>query len=222
MGVAGGRSLSTPIVKEDLRDEDTVAGIAVSPNPTIAPLPEAPVLPTAMDDTAVEKDSGSKSSESTMQPAEGEAILVDESYFESQVPEIKELETQVSELPETPVTQIETYDSELPMAKQNEDTESTGDSTSELVVVTEKAMPDSSEKPQVEGRVRDFNQSSLQEQSDRVIERTKAIDLDPKSLESNETVIGWRQLAGETLLQQIRTVLAGIGFLAIVVQLARR
>lgn len=208
--------------KEDLRDEDTVAGIAVSPNPTIAPLPEAPVLPTAMDDTAVEKDSGSKSSESTMQLAEGEAILVDESYFESQVPETKELETQVSELPETPVTQIETYDSELPMAKQNEDTESTGDSTSELVAVTEKAMPDSSEKTQVEGSVRDFNQSSLQEQSDRVIERTKAIDLDPKSLESNETVIGWRQLAGETLLQQIRTVLAGIGFLAIVVQLARR
>ena len=83
-------------------------------------------------------------------------------------------------------------------------------------------MPDSSEKPQVEGSVRDFNQSSLQEQSDRVIERTKAIDLDPKSLESNETVIGWKQLAGETLLQQIRTVLAGIGFLAIVVQLARR
>ena len=157
-----------------------------------------------------------------MQLAEGEAILVDESYFESQVPETKELETQVSELPETPVTQIETYDSELPMAKQNEDTESTGDSTSELVAVTEKAMPDSSEKPQVEGSVRDFNQSSLQEQSDRVIERTKAIDLDPKSLESNETVIGWKQLAGETLLQQIRTVLAGIGFLAIVVQLARR
>ena len=157
-----------------------------------------------------------------MQPAGEEAILVDESYFESQVPETKELETQVSELPETPVTQIETYDSELPMAKQNEDTESTGDSTSELVAVTEKAMPDSSEKPQVEGSVRDFNQSSLQEQSDRVIERTKAIDLGPKSLESNETVIGWKQLAGETLLQQIRTVLAGIGFLAIVVQLARR
>jgi len=83
-------------------------------------------------------------------------------------------------------------------------------------------MPDSSEDPQVEGSTRDLHQFSLQDQSDRVIDRTKAIDLGPKSLESNETVIGWKQLAGETLLQQIRTVLAGIGFLAIVVQLARR
>jgi len=207
--------------KNDSLDEDTVAGIAVSPDPTIAPLPKTPVLPTA-DDTAVEKDLGSSVSESTMQPAEGEAILVDESYFESQGPETKDLETPVSELPETPVTQIETDDSELPIAKQNEDAESTGDSTSELVAVTEKAMPDSSEDPQVEGSTRDLHQFSLQEQSDRVIDRTKAIDLGPKSLESNETVIGWKQLAGETLLQQIRTVLAGIGFLAIVVQLARR
>jgi S1-C subfamily serine protease len=34
--------------------------------------------------------------------------------------------------------------------------------------------------------------------------------------------IGWEQLAGDTLLQQIRTMLAGVGFLVIVVQLARR
>jgi hypothetical protein len=34
--------------------------------------------------------------------------------------------------------------------------------------------------------------------------------------------IGWEQLAGNTLLQQIRTILAGVGFLVIVVQLARR
>jgi len=35
-------------------------------------------------------------------------------------------------------------------------------------------------------------------------------------------LIGWEQLAGDTLLKQIRTILAGVGFLVIVVQLARR
>jgi hypothetical protein len=35
-------------------------------------------------------------------------------------------------------------------------------------------------------------------------------------------VLGWKQLAGDTLLKQIRTILAGIGFLVIVIQLARR
>jgi len=37
-----------------------------------------------------------------------------------------------------------------------------------------------------------------------------------------EQLIGWEQLAGDTLLKQIKTILAGIGFLVIVVQLARR
>jgi hypothetical protein len=37
-----------------------------------------------------------------------------------------------------------------------------------------------------------------------------------------EQLIGWEQLAGDTLLKQIRTILAGVGFLVIVVQLARR
>ena len=47
-------------------------------------------------------------------------------------------------------------------------------------------------------------------------------DVDSPLLAPSESVIGWEQLAGETLLQQIRTVLAGIGLLAIIVQLARR
>ncbi|HIA61997.1 MAG TPA: trypsin-like serine protease [Planctomycetes bacterium] len=37
-----------------------------------------------------------------------------------------------------------------------------------------------------------------------------------------DQLIGWEQLAGDTLLKQIRTILAGVGFLVIVVQLARR
>lgn len=37
-----------------------------------------------------------------------------------------------------------------------------------------------------------------------------------------DPLIGWEQLAGDTLLKQIRTILAGVGFLVIVVQLARR
>jgi len=37
-----------------------------------------------------------------------------------------------------------------------------------------------------------------------------------------EQLIGWEQIAGDTLLKQIRTLLAGVGFLVIVVQLARR
>ncbi|MBT4694416.1 MAG: trypsin-like peptidase domain-containing protein [Planctomycetaceae bacterium] len=41
------------------------------------------------------------------------------------------------------------------------------------------------------------------------------------SIDANQ-LIGWEQLAGDTLLKQIRTILAGVGFLVIVVQLARR
>ena len=37
-----------------------------------------------------------------------------------------------------------------------------------------------------------------------------------------DQLIGWEQLAGDTLLKQTRTILAGVGFLVIVVQLARR
>ena len=48
------------------------------------------------------------------------------------------------------------------------------------------------------------------------------IDLSPEAGSEGESIIGWTDLAGDTLLQQIRTVLAGIGILAIVVQLARR
>lgn len=48
------------------------------------------------------------------------------------------------------------------------------------------------------------------------------IDLSPEAGSEGESTIGWTDLAGDTLLQQIRTVLAGIGILAIVVQLARR
>ena len=120
--------------------------------------------------------------------------------------EPKESEIQVSELPETPGKQIE-YDSQFPTAQQDEDAQSAADTSEEL---------------QVEGSTRDVSQFSSTDQPERVMDRTTGIDLSPESLESNETVIGWKQLAGETLLQQIRTVLAGIGFLAVVVQLARR
>lgn len=41
-------------------------------------------------------------------------------------------------------------------------------------------------------------------------------------LADTDQLIGWEQLAGDTLLKQIRTILAGVGFLVIVVQLARR
>ena len=37
-----------------------------------------------------------------------------------------------------------------------------------------------------------------------------------------EHLIGWKQIAGDTLLKQLKTLLAGVGFLVIVVQLARR
>ena len=127
----------------------------------------------------------------------------------------------VSELSETPGKQIE-YDSQFPTAQQNEEAQSADDSISDLTGVTAKPMSDTSEEFQVEGSTREVNQFSSTDQPERVIDRTTGIDLSPESLESNETVIGWKQLAGETLLQQIRTVLAGIGFLAVVVQLARR
>jgi serine protease Do len=192
--------------KNDSMDEDAVAGIAVSPNPSIAPLPKTAGSSTTIEDQVVEKGPDSRSSEPAIEPAEGEAILVDQSYFESQALEPKESEIQVSELPETPGKQIE-YDSQFPTAQQDEDAQSAADTSEEL---------------QVEGSTRDVSQFSSTDQPERVMDRTTGIDLSPESLESNETVIGWKQLAGETLLQQIRTVLAGIGFLAVVVQLARR
>ena len=52
--------------------------------------------------------------------------------------------------------------------------------------------------------------------SDAATEDTTNISTDAEQL------IGWKQIAGDTLLKQIRTLLAGVGFLVIVVQLARR
>ena len=207
--------------KDDSIDEDAVTGIAVSPNPSIAPLPQTAGPVTTIDEQATEKVPDSRSSEPEIEPAEGEAILVDESYFESQALEPNESKMKVSELSETPGKQIE-YDSQFPTAQQNEEAQSADDSISDLTGVTAKPMSDTSEEFQVEGSIREVNQFSSTDQPERVIDRTTGIDLSPESLESNETVIGWKQLAGETLLQQIRTVLAGIGFLAVVVQLARR
>ncbi len=207
--------------KDDSIDEDAVTGIAVSPNPSIAPLPQTAGPVTTIDEQATEKVPDSRSSEPEIEPAEGEAILVDESYFESQALEPNESKMKVSELSETPGKQIE-YDSQFPTAQQNEEAQSADDSISDLTGVTAKPMSDTSEEFQVEGSTREVNQFSSTDQPERVIDRTTGIDLSPESLESNETVIGWKQLAGETLLQQIRTVLAGIGFLAVVVQLARR
>ena len=205
--------------KDDSIDEDAVTGIAVSPNPSIAPLPQTAGPVTTIDEQATEKVPDPRSSEPEIEPAE--AILVDESYFESQALEPNESKMKVSELSETPGKQIE-YDSQFPTAQQNEEAQSADDSISDLTGVTAKPMSDTSEEFQVEGSTREVNQFSSTDQPESVIDRTTGIDLSPESLESNETVIGWKQLAGETLLQQIRTVLAGIGFLAVVVQLARR
>ena len=52
--------------------------------------------------------------------------------------------------------------------------------------------------------------------SDAATEDTTNVSTDAEQL------IGWKQIAGDTLLKQIRTLLAGVGFLVIVVQLARR
>jgi len=52
---------------------------------------------------------------------------------------------------------------------------------------------------------------------------TAAAGEDATDVSTNtDQLIGWEQLAGDTLLKQIRTILAGVGFLVIVVQLARR
>lgn len=52
---------------------------------------------------------------------------------------------------------------------------------------------------------------------------TAAIDGNGMNVATDvEQFIGWEQLAGDTLLKQIKTILAGVGFLVIVVQLARR
>ena len=52
--------------------------------------------------------------------------------------------------------------------------------------------------------------------SDTATEDTTDVSTDAEQL------LGWKQIAGDTLLKQIRTLLAGVGFLVIVVQLARR
>jgi len=52
------------------------------------------------------------------------------------------------------------------------------------------------------------------------------VDQTEVSLSENQEdpnqILGWKELAGDTLLKQIRSILAGIGFLVIVIQLARR
>ena len=91
-----------------------------------------------------------------------------------------------------------------------------------LTVDMETDFDETSVPPQEEptGPVRETVDTIVTEQpghtSDAATEDTTNVSTDAEQL------IGWKQIAGDTLLKQIRTLLAGVGFLVIVVQLARR
>ena len=91
-----------------------------------------------------------------------------------------------------------------------------------LTVDMETDLDETSVPPQEEPTepVRETVDTLVTEQpghtSDAATEDTTNVSTDAEQL------IGWKQIAGDTLLKQIRTLLAGVGFLVIVVQLARR
>ena len=92
-------------------------------------------------------------------------------------------------------------------------------------VVTETNLAETSDQPQEElTEPLSIETAGTQEtRQTGLTTDTTATGEDAPDLSTDvEQLIGWEQLAGDTLLKQIKTILAGIGFLVIVVQLARR
>ncbi len=92
-------------------------------------------------------------------------------------------------------------------------------------VDTEANLDESSDQPEEESTEPVLNETvsttetlPMEQATDTAATAADATDV---STDAGQ-LIGWEQLAGDTLLKQIRTILAGVGFLVIVVQLARR
>lgn len=206
------------------QEEEKIAEVIASSVPRGTPLPKTKVDSATLknvvgspDQSSVEPDIGSELSE-------GEATLVDESYFQSKMQQqtavtevgsdqIEKQSLSVEVKPET------TQTPQLPIAETIETetagaNESNAESVNPLLDLPESSSPVISTS---EG-----NQSSSVESTIREPEADYTQELNLESHKPSDMVIGWEQLAGKTLLQQIRTILAGIGFLAIIVQLARR
>lgn len=180
---------------------------------------------TPISEESTETDQEIRNSDSKLSAtnaAEGEATLVDESYFQTKSPDSSEDSLEGANVVEATSAQ-----------DVNQETQLLEQPMSDSAIATNRSADEVMESPEVINHDNNADMiyhadSSKMSPSDVVhpISKDKAADsdtdVDSPLLAPSESVIGWEQLAGETLLQQIRTVLAGIGLLAIIVQLARR
>ncbi len=146
--------------------------------------------------------------ESSSGAEQEEAALIEESFFETQTSDQSGVTTDensdqlVDELPTT--SEQDVGNSQALRESDEPELDSVADKPSEVVDVVGSGDGEHDMTP---------GDSSKEK---------APIDLSPETNPETQSLIGWKELAGDTLLQQIRTVLAGVGFLAIVVQLARR
>ena len=146
---------------------------------------------------------------------EAEATLIDESFFENNARETSTMEESQDSTPidvESPATPSVATEANAEVTTTNSMESDVSDSPDSSSDVVAEQVDSATETPQTE--VETISESPTSD--------SQKVDLSPEGFESADNIIGWQQLAGDTLLQQIRTVLAAIGFLAIVVQLARR
>ncbi len=218
-----GKPGNTPASAQAIPVEDEMATTdSESPIAGITPVPQTTVEPTTIDNAVVSQDGTSVDPEPTSEPAEGEAMLVDESYFASKKEEKTVAAIAVPEQDQDPAEEIKDAGNQTSQPQSDEEIESTNQNENQSIREPLSPMLDLPESIDSTSSSSGASQIYAGEETDRSEQAKKEIDLSPKSSGSSQAVIGWEQLAGETLLQQIRTILAGIGFLAIVLQLARR
>ena len=214
-----------PVEEEPVSSSTDLPSMDLVDKPDVPLSTENVVTPTEQENVVTKQEVKSAKSELSSTSADAEATLVDESYFESKSSETSEDAADYSQVVESTKAQDVKQEPQLFEQTASEPASVTDVSNpppDDTIELPEVAQSDRTAERMNQAETLGLNSSDVVSQASQENDTNSDTDSNPPSLAPSESVIGWEQLAGETLLQQIRTVLAGIGLLAIIVQLARR
>jgi hypothetical protein len=212
--ITGLQAEPMPVVTEPMRDA-LVADTPLEPNSVDEVTSTTPATTDPENSESSFPNDGEVTEVAVEESGEAEATLIDESFFENNARETSTMEESQDSTPidvESPATPSVATEANAEVTTTNSMESDVSDSPDSSSDVVAEQVDSATETPQTE--VETISESPTSD--------SQKVDLSPEGFESVDNIIGWQQLAGDTLLQQIRTVLAAIGFLAIVVQLARR
>jgi len=214
-----------PVEDEPVSPSSDLPATDLVDTPDVPLSTENVLTPTEQENVSSEQETRSAASGVSSTSADAEATLVDESYFESKSSETSEDSADDSQVVESTKAQDVKQEPQLfeqPASEPVSVTDATNLPSDDTIELSEVAQSDRIADRISQADTSGLNSSDVVSKANQENHAKSDTDSNPPSPAPSESVIGWEQLAGETLLQQIRTVLAGIGLLAIIVQLARR